>query len=262
MDAYQNEFVTLINANARRYRHREVFSDFCEMLAIAFSNAVDKRQAVEREARYMHLIGRYEAGEQARFPLMTQCIQESLMLEMKDSLGEIYMTMELSDGRRGQFFTPSTISSLMAKITAGDMAKQIEQKGFITVNDPAAGAGSTLIGVASEIRDLGLNYQKSIHVTTTDIDLLAVHMAYIQFSFLHVPAKIIHGNGLWPRAEDPQWVTPAHVLGGWGARLRQREFEECAARMKPLLQSDGATSEQFADGDAAPGQDEQFKLVG
>ena len=75
-----------------------------------------------------------------------------------------------------------------------------------------------LIACAKVMRDKGLNYQKQMHAMAIDTDIVAVHMAYIQFSLLHIPAVVIHGNALTGTAHS-EWRTPAHVLGLWDRRL-------------------------------------------
>jgi hypothetical protein len=55
-------------------------------------------------------------------------------------------------------------------------------------------------------------------VTAIDIDLLAVHMAYVHCTLLHIPALIVHGDTL--RAQTYSiWRTFAHVMGFWDAKL-------------------------------------------
>lgn len=50
---YQKELVKLLNSFYGRHSHWQVFSDFCEMGAIALSNAVDLAQREKREERYL-----------------------------------------------------------------------------------------------------------------------------------------------------------------------------------------------------------------
>ncbi|MCC3263807.1 hypothetical protein LLE87_37165, partial [Paenibacillus polymyxa] len=47
-----------------------------------------------------------------------------------------------------------------------------------------------------------------------------------------------------------QWFTPAHVLGGWRARLRRREAEEGA---RAFLPGPVATTQEHVDVGAAAG---------
>jgi len=68
-------------------------------------------------------------------------------------------------------------------------------------------------------------------------------MTFIQLALLHVPAVVIHGNGLTGECRE-QWFTPAHILGGWGARLRRREAEEGT---RALLQAPAAAAQGQVD---------------
>ena len=222
LDEHQKAFVKLIEANARRHRKHEVFRDFCEMAAISLSNAVDLVQAEKREARYMHLIGRYERAEVDRFPQMLGHIVQSLEAGLHDCLGQLFMALELGDHWKGQYFTPYEVAYLMAELGCGDVAALVEERGYFTANEPASGAGAMVIALADCVRNKGLNYQRCLHVTAQDLDETAVHMTYIQLTLLHVPAVVIHGNSLWPKGTDAQWYTAAHVLGGWRGRLARR----------------------------------------
>ena len=68
----------------------------------------------------------------------------------------------------------------MAKMLFSGVAAEIEQKGFITLMEPAAGAGGMVIAAASALLDEGINYQQTLHATLVDIDAAACHMAYTQ----------------------------------------------------------------------------------
>lgn len=206
---------------ANRFRVHEVFRDFCELAALSFSNAVDRAQFDAREARYLQIIGRYERPEVDRFPAMLAELVQALERRRHDVLGELFMALELSDHWKGQFFTSSEIAALMARLTLGDVAAQVREQGFITVSEPACGAGSMVIAMADAIEEQGVSSQRSMHVTATDICATAVHMAYVQLSLLHIPAIVVHGNTL-SLQEWGYWLTPAHVLGGWDTRLRLR----------------------------------------
>ena len=78
--------------------------------------------------------------------------------------------------------------------------------------------GAMVIAAAEAMLDAGHNYQQCMHCTGTDIDIVSVHMAYIQCSLLHIPAVIQHGNFLSNEVWS-EWKTPAHVLGGWETKL-------------------------------------------
>ena len=75
-----------------------------------------------------------------------------------------------------------------------------------------------VIALAQALKEEGINYQQCLHVTAIDLDILAVHMAYVHFTLLHIPAIIVHGDTL--RAETYSvWRTFAHVMGFWDTKL-------------------------------------------
>lgn len=207
-----------------RQRPFTVFRDFCEMAAIAFSNTTDTRQREAREARYMELVRGYEPEAIKLLPAMLGALTEAMSEGFADVLGQLFMSLEFGEESRGQFFTPYTVSSMMARMNVGDSAKAIiEQHGFITVCEPACGAAGMVVAMAEALHDQGINFQRRMHATAIDIDLTAVHMAYVQLSLLHIPAVVIHGNALLPSDVRSVWYTPAHVLGGWTGKLNRRQ---------------------------------------
>jgi hypothetical protein len=225
LDVDQKEFVKLLSANAHRHRKQEVFRDFCELAALSISNSVDRRQFDAREARYMDIVKRYNVDEVARFPQMMGHVVNSLENGFHDCLGQLFMSLELGDHWKGQFFTPYELCHLMGSLGAGDVRPIIEQNGFFTANEPASGAGAMIIGLANAIHDQGLNFQQCMHVTAQDLDETAVHMTYIQLSLLHIPGVVIHGNSLAVEQRS-HWLTPAHILGMWDGKLARRESVE------------------------------------
>ncbi|WP_165909772.1 N-6 DNA methylase [Variovorax guangxiensis] len=220
--AHKKELTSLLRDNARRHRLSTVFSDFVELGALAVSNKVDKLQYDKREARYLEIVGRYEREEVERFPIMFGLLADWLACGFSDCLGDLFMSLELGDNFKGQFFTPYSVSSLMAALTIGDATSEVERKGFITFNEPACGSAGMLIACAEALTAQQLDHTRHMHAIAIDIDATAVHMAYLQLSLLGVPAIVIHGNALTLK-EYGHWVTPMHVLGGWDCRLRRAE---------------------------------------
>lgn len=215
------ELSSLLRDNSYRHRLHTVFSDFVELAALSISNAVDRTQYDAREARYMQIVGSYTPEEVQRFPRMLAVLVDWLEQGFADCLGELFMTLELGNHWKGQFFTPYPICTLMAGLTLGDARAEVERSGFVTVSDPASGAGAMLLAMAEAIQEQGINYQRAMHATAVDVDATAVHMSYVQLSLTNCPALVVHGNSLTLK-EWGHWATPAHILGGWDRRLRGR----------------------------------------
>lgn len=214
------------------YRHdlHSIFSDCMEATAIAISNSVDLANREKREARYLEIVGRYEREVVDTFPKVLGEIVLALEAEYDDVLGAVYAELELGSSDKGQFFTPYTVCRFMAGATLGSRESAteiIEHHGFVCAIEPACGAGGMVIALAETMHDAGINYQRHLHVTAVDIDPRAVYMAYIQLSLLHIPAIVILGNSLSMEMREC-WHTPAHILGGWSAKLAQRDAEGAA----------------------------------
>jgi hypothetical protein len=212
----------LFEGNRMRHDTYILFGDCMEAMAIAMSNAVDLRQRDMREARYLEIVGRYERDIVAMFPQVMAQLAAGLEHERDDLLGALFHDLELHNTARGQFFTPYTVSRMMAEATLGSpehLRGLVEARGFVTAMEPACGAGSMVIALADAMQTAGINYQHHLHVTAVDIDPRAIHMAYAQLSLLHVPAHLIVGNSLSLELRE-HWYTPAHIFGGWNARLR------------------------------------------
>jgi len=225
---HQKELVKLLLSLSGRHSHWQVFSDFCEMIAIAFSNAVDIPQREPREERYMQIIKGYKKDELETFARGMAHLTLAMEAETRDVLGRTYHDLELHNKWAGQYFTPYDVSRMMAQMTIGDgddLKARIEERGFVTAQEPAVGSGAMVIALAHEMREAGINYQQHLHVTAVDIDPKCVHMAYVQFSLLHIPAVIIHGDTLALK-EYHHWFTPAHILDGWQWRLRNKADTE------------------------------------
>lgn len=232
------ELGKLLRSLARRYRLWEVFSDFVAVCALTISNAVDKRNSEAREAEYMRIIGRYEHDEVQGLCSAFARVVEGMEVP-GDLLGGLFMKLEISDSWKGQFFTPYELCKCMAVMTlnTGELQQAIKGKGFITVCDPAVGGGATLIAYAEMMREAGFNPQRQVHMTGVDIDITAVHMAYVQLSLLGVPAVIVHGNSL-AMTFSSEWRTPMHQLHGWDWKLRSAEKEE-----QPIIETVAATAD-------------------
>ncbi|CAG2159739.1 N-6 DNA methylase [Cupriavidus numazuensis] len=229
------ELLALFKEFGYRHSTNDVFSDFVEMSALAISNAVDRHNFDDREKRYLEIARKYERDDLQRFAQMlgalTMTFEDRVQQlvphgdGLADILGQTYMMLELGNSRAGQFFTPYCISRMMAAINVGDGNPYVERDGFVTVMEPACGAGGMVIAVADALHDAGRNYQQSMHATCIDIDPRCAHMTYLQLSILHIPAIVVHGNGLSGETWGT-WFTPAHILGGWGARLRAKRARE------------------------------------
>lgn len=210
-------------AGATGLRLHEVYVDFVEAAAISLSNAVDLAQRDAREQRYLQLMKRYARTQVERFPHMMGELVLALEEGEEEVLGTLFMACEFGDQWRGQFFTPYEVSLMMAKMQFGEVtAEEVAARGgFLTLCEPACGAGGMVLASAAALREQGLNPQQHLHVTAIDVSAVCVHMTYVQLALHHIPAVVLLGDSLSMEMRET-WYTPAHVLGAWGGKLRQR----------------------------------------
>jgi len=228
---HEREIIKLIEQASRRYGIHQVFNDFLEMAAISISNTVDFAQHKGREERYLKLINSYDKEHQQLFPRMLAHLVQALEEKTRtfgpeDVLGSIFHTLELHTKSKGQFFTPQHISDLMANLVCGDeIQKTVEDKGFVSLYEPAAGSGVMVTSFCKAMLNKKMNYCDQLVVTAVDIDLKCVHMAYLQLSLYGVPAVVIHGNSLTGE-EWSSWYTPIYLKDNWRWRKRFGSADE------------------------------------
>ena len=238
----KKEFLEIFKKLTYRHRAWDVWRDFIVMFACSLSNSADKEHYDEREKRYLRIIKKYSKTEQALFPeLAAYTVMALEKNPEQDFLGDIFMSLNLGNGANGQFFTPYHVCDLMAKIAMGEnVAQQVKEKGYITINDPCCGAGATLIAGIHEARrqleKAGLNFQNHVLVVAQDIDEIVALMCYIQLSLLGVAAYIKVGNSLTePMTTDDDgknyWFTLMYFSDVWAMR---RIFH----RMDKLMKGD------------------------
>ena len=71
-----------------------------------------------------------------------------------DFLGSVASQMEVLNAKIGQFFTPYEVSRMRATMTLHDSGPVIEANGFVTVSEPASGAGGMILAAADILKSL------------------------------------------------------------------------------------------------------------
>jgi hypothetical protein len=216
-----------------RYDTSRVFCDFVEMSAIALSK-VDLRQSETREQRYLTIIKQYKTLEdRLTFPHMLAELVIALERTEQCVLGPISAALGMCNFRKGAFWTPWELSSLMARmLLAGDGGGDTSDRdeilrdgGILTAAEPACGPGGMILAFAGAFKDEGYNPQRQLHFTAVDTSPMCVHMAYTQCALWGIPAVVILGNSLSLQFSE-YWYTPAHILGGFSRKLRQKGIDE------------------------------------
>lgn len=226
----EKEFLDLFNRLCYSRSSWQVWADLISVIACSISNAADRtpEHFNAREEEYAQCIKRLGSVE-----VPAEILQIIVMaLENdpeQDFLGKMYMDLNLGNHWKGQFFTPYNICKLMSQITVGDVDSHIEEKGYISICDPACGAGATLIAAANTLKGSKYNFQNHVLFVGQDIDRVAAQMCYIQLSLLGCAGYIcvgdtltdpMVGTDLFPREKEGQefWYMPMFRSNVWQMR--------------------------------------------
>lgn len=228
-DIHQKNFISLFDRLCYSRNRHSVWTDFVILAAIEISNAVDRTNAPDRTETYLKTASKYKDEEKE---VLGQMLWEVILGMEEDSdqdfLGELYMALELGNDHAGQFFTPYNVCKAMTKITAPNIADEVSKRGWISVNDPACGAGATLVAFANECKEQGVNYQTSVLFVAQDIDYTVGCMCYLQLSLMGCAGYVVIDNtithpstsydkyGLLPsNTPSTVWYTPFYFRDIW-----------------------------------------------
>lgn len=208
----------------------QVWDDVITAMACSLSNAVDRRpdRFEAREKEYDQCMKRLGSVEVVAklFAVVTMALERN---PEQDFLGAMYMRLELGNHWKGQFFTPYCICKMMSEITCKDVDGNIEKRGYLSICDPACGAGATLIAAANTMKKCKNNFQNHVVFVGQDIDRIAGMMCYIQLSLLGCAGYVCIGNTLtnpltghvlFPTEQLGQelWFTPIFHSQVWTCR--------------------------------------------
>ena len=130
----------------------------------------------------------------------------------------------------------------MAAINVQDAKDKIGKKGYVCLNDPACGAGATLIAARNHMELIGVGSTQAFFVGQ-DIDRTAAMMCYIQLSLLGCAGYVViadtlmhpvTGPMLWPNLTEHQdaWFMPLNFTDPvWALRWMKsirtgRDYED------------------------------------
>jgi Type I restriction-modification system methyltransferase subunit len=208
-------FLQVFNDTARYHHRYEVFRDFVTMAGLAIQNTFLKSESIEQE--YLSIVKRYEGPDVIQMSHLLALVVQGLEVEHRDLLGNLYMQLDFGSQHIGQFFTPYDVSRMMAKMLMTDRCRELEQRGYIRLSEPACGAGGMAIAFAEAMLEQGLNPQRQLWVSCIDLDPVAAMMCYIQLSLLGIPAEVIIGNALSMQTTRTLY-TPMYYLDYWALK--------------------------------------------
>ena len=207
-DSHTDKLVEEIRSLGQTYGINHVFSTFLELMALSLSVETDPACPEERKKRREELEAGMEQSEATAYARMVALLYMAVREyedDPMDILGTVYHELRLNNEWNGQFFTPDHISRLMAMITG--LPPEDNDGGVITINEPACGSGTLVIGAVWAMKQKAFDYRSKTLFIAQDIDIRCVWMTYIQLCLYKVPAVVIHGNTLTVE-EWSRWYTP------------------------------------------------------
>jgi hypothetical protein len=209
------DFEKLFDSLTYSRDRREVFRDWAELAAVWQTTAVYDLKAVlgvdfcSKDKLYdqmVHLgeqvIKRYKSGEVEKFGEMTTIVVYGSGLGGSDFLGELYNKLDLTGNSQrqvmGEFFTPYSLGRMIARMSMEEstIKSAIDEKGYVSFEEPACGAGCLLIAAAERMEELGYSPKQHMLFVARDINRLCFNMTYLQMSALGIPGVVSHGNTL------------------------------------------------------------------
>ena len=194
----------------------EVFEDFIQLAATQISNSVDPVHFESRHVAALETQKKYSDDENRRmceaFEMLCGIINENLLCgEFEDILGRIFEELRIKV--KGQDFTPDCISRLAAAMIFPEKMI-LPECGYITLSEPACGSGAMILAAAARLISSGISCFEQCVVFAADIEIRAVHMAYLQLALNGIPAVVVHGNILTCQEYDC-WYTPMYINRKW-----------------------------------------------
>lgn len=234
----QKEFQKVISELSYTKSSWQVWSDFMSLAAISLSNILDISELREkREQQYLSIIGNYSKEEAERFSeLLAIIVAELEANPEQDFLGGMFMALELGNHWKGQFFTPYSVCRAMSEIAIGSAEAEVKRKGYVGVNDPACGAGATLIATRNALEQKHIGTNETLFVAQ-DIDYTAALMCYIQLSLLGCAGYVVIGDSLVNPITGPHvllpvvnenqdiWFTPMFYSEVWRMRRAAAQMD-------------------------------------
>jgi hypothetical protein len=209
---YRKQFTKAFDVLARHRERHDVLGDFLDMAVCAIrKRTVPPGPAADAlEEQYMAVVRRNRPEDVRAMPKLLGITAMAIQEGGCDFLGQVVMDLELLNAKMGQFFTPYDVSRMMAEMSLGDAGALIREKGFVSLMEPASGAGGMIIAAADVIAKQGFDIGRQLYVDATDLSPMCFKMTYLQAALRGIPATVRRGNSLSLEMFD-QAVTPAFL---------------------------------------------------
>lgn len=213
--SYGQQFDELFKSLCSSRAKYTTWDDCMHLWAYSIANGCDYRQ--DRESKYLAIISKYTKDEVDKitqlFALLVMVLEEN---REQDFLGQLYMDYAFGDNKKGEYFTPYNVASMMGRIVGSN---QDEERGYVTVADHTCGSGAMLIAYINSLIEDGHSPHTKALIVGVDSNPCIAMMCYIQLSLLGAAGYVcvrnsltepLTGNALHP--PEDAFVAPMLVL--------------------------------------------------
>lgn len=226
-DEARKQFISVFKATGRHLRRWDVFSDFITLAASELD--IVRVRTPENVERCRKICERYDQEDIDNLHKLFQFMFCALNGKFHDFLGSIFMELELGSDDMGQYFTPYSVQSMMARMLVPGIQETIEKEGIATISDPACGSAGMIIAYAECLLDADINPSAHLFASCIDVDPIAADMAFIQLSLLGIAAEVVTGNTLTMQLNRVRY-TPVYFANDFETRLNSQR------RIKAMLE--------------------------
>lgn len=220
IDTARKQFIRIFNQTARHLHRWDVFSDFVRLAASELD--IVRVRTPENIERCGKICARYDADDIRNFHELFNLMVNALEAKFHDFIGSIFMELELGSGGMGQYFTPYSVQSMMARMLIPGIQEKITREGIATISDPACGSAGMIIAYAECLLEADVNPSAHLFASCIDVDPIAADMAFIQLSLLGIAAEVVTGNTLTMQFNRVRY-TPVHYLNNFEERLNSQQ---------------------------------------
>jgi hypothetical protein len=195
---HRKRFIKVFESLAHHRERHDVLSDFLDLAVctIRKGTLLPGPAADALEDQYMAVVKRNAADDVRKMPELFALTALAVHDGGCDFLGQVVGDLGLITGHIGQFFTPYDLSRMIAELTLDTVDEIIAEQGFVTVQEPACGAGGMIVAAADVLARKGFDIGQQLYVDATDISPMCFKMSYLQASLRGIPATIRRGNTL------------------------------------------------------------------
>jgi len=178
---------------ARKYGKGQVFEDFLQIVVCCL-------QMGRAEELYFKTIRRYQSEELSLFSMaFASLVDEMTRKPLEDPFGDFFQE-HLSSAKNGQFFTPQSVSDLMAQLinvpkVDEDRKKDTDKRIF----DPCCGSGRLLLSYAK--------IERKRYFVAADISYTCCLMTLINMCLYSLSGEVLHMNSLQPEICWHRWLV-------------------------------------------------------